>query len=128
VYPFLNIPTEPLLADPKKRTFTVSLPYDDAFRLCLRSLDPFPVVDEPAADPAKGTIFAELEGTRFSFNLRRSASRKTAVVISATEPFLGSDQSEGLPVREVIRILDRVQEFCEENQRTENAYWKGEAI
>lgn len=103
-------------ADTKQREFTINLPYDEAFQLCLRSFQTFPFGADPVSDPANGTILTDLGTGRISIILRRIDSRKTAIVITATEQYLDNDHYIEQRTRTLIQALDQIQEFCQKDQ------------
>ena len=115
-----NALTETERSDLKQREFTVSIPYEDAFQLCIQSLQEYPFAGEPTSSPARGTIFMEHEDIRFSLYIRRVNSRKTAIITTATDMVTGNDRSDESQTREMIRGLDRIREFCEKNQPDSN--------
>jgi hypothetical protein len=116
LYPVMYPLTPDEHADTKQREFTLNLPYDEAFQLCLRSFQTFPFGADPVSDPANGTILADLGTGQISITLRRIDSHKTAIVISATEQYPESGRYIEQRTRTLIRALDQIQEFCQKNQ------------
>ena len=126
VYPVICPLTEEELADPKSREVSIHLPYDQAYQICLRSLQTLHFSDILSSDPTTGSIFAGVGAIRIRFSVRKISSSQTEIIITGNLADANNFQYIESRTRAVIRTLDKLKVFLSNHQNAEKEYSYGE--